>query len=251
MFGYIYITINNINGKVYIGKHKCSQYDPHYMGSGTIINKAFDKYGIENFTNKIIDIADTLEELNEKEKYYIEKYKNEFGNNCYNIAKGGDGGDTISDKPEAEKREFIKKMTEINQERCSKPDFKEKISKANKKRYSNIEERKKQSIIIKQSWSNEELREQQRIKIKEYYSKNKKDNSCNYKKCVFELNDLKIEFESVQKLREFLIEEYNYNPDRRTFSKLMKNGELRISFNPFHKNKFKELVGMIIYYKTE
>lgn len=37
MYGYIYITTNLINGRMYIGKHKSEKYDSSYYGSGKIL----------------------------------------------------------------------------------------------------------------------------------------------------------------------------------------------------------------------
>ena len=79
MFGYIYITKNLINNKVYVGKKEKNNYDKNYYGSGTIIKQAIKKYGKENFINKMIDTADTLEELNQKEQCYVKFYKEEYG----------------------------------------------------------------------------------------------------------------------------------------------------------------------------
>lgn len=91
MFGYIYKITNTINGKVYIGKHKHSksELDENYLTSGVVIKNAIKKYGISKFTNEIIDIADTLEDLNKKEIFYI----NEFDSfhSGYNLTLGGDG----------------------------------------------------------------------------------------------------------------------------------------------------------------
>ena len=67
MFGYIYKTTNCINQKIYIGKKESSEYIPTYYGSGYLLKKAINKYGKENFTVEILDTANSLEELNEKE----------------------------------------------------------------------------------------------------------------------------------------------------------------------------------------
>ena len=99
MVGYIYLTTNLINNKMYVGKHESQKYDSKYYGSGKILQKAIEKYGIENFKNEILYEADSIEELNIYEKKYIMEYRKKFGkNNLYNIANGGDGGDTFSGK---------------------------------------------------------------------------------------------------------------------------------------------------------
>lgn len=87
----IYRITNKLNNKTYIGKHKVKSVliDDGYMGSGVIVNRAFDKYGIENFSKGIITSCVDNFEANVLEKYYIAKEKPE-----YNITDGGDGGHT-------------------------------------------------------------------------------------------------------------------------------------------------------------
>ena len=94
MFGYIYKTTNLLNGKIYVGKHKWSKegcLDENYLGSGTYLTRAIDKYGKENFICEILDTADSLEELNEKERFYIEELDAMNQNIGYNLTRGGDG----------------------------------------------------------------------------------------------------------------------------------------------------------------
>lgn len=100
MYGYIYMVTNKVNGKIYIGKHHYTKQglDPNYFASGKIVNEAIDKYGKENFSVALLDIANTLPELNEKEIYYIEKYKSKDINIGYNLTSGGDGGNTVEGK---------------------------------------------------------------------------------------------------------------------------------------------------------
>lgn len=249
MIGYIYKTTNLINNKVYIGKHISSTHDNTYYGSGKIIKRAINKYGIENFSNEIIDTAETLEELNEKEKMHIQQYKDLHKSNCYNIASGGDGGNTLIYKSEQEVEAFRKKMTKINRARCSTSSFKQALSKATKERYRNEIIRSLHSEKIREVWSNPTLRMSQSDRLKNYYNGKERDCSFNYIPCIFELGEIRYQFKSIKDLREFLISEYDYNPDRRTFNRLMEQSKQGIKYVPYHKNneKLQRLKGMLIY----
>jgi group I intron endonuclease len=105
MFGYIYQITNNINKKTYIGK-KYGAFNESYYGSGTLIKKAIQKYGQNSFTNKMLCECIDEEDINNKEKYYIEKIKPE-----YNIAKGGSGGDTLLLADKNYKKQIIEKRS--------------------------------------------------------------------------------------------------------------------------------------------
>ena len=88
---YIYEIKNNINDKTYIGQHKTKNLNDSYMGSGVILSKAFEKYGLGNFSKKVIAICETKENANILEKIFIKLYR-EVGKAEYNISNGGDGG---------------------------------------------------------------------------------------------------------------------------------------------------------------
>lgn len=90
---YVYEIINNVNSKKYIGKRSCKYNieDDKYMGSGVIIRKAIKKYGLDNFTKKIIKIFSTEEEAFKYEKQLIEELNVINDSNYYNIKDGGLG----------------------------------------------------------------------------------------------------------------------------------------------------------------
>ena len=105
MYGYVYVTTNKINNRMYVGQHKYNkpEIDPKYLGSGILLEKAIDKYGEENFTCKLLTTADSKKELNQKEIEYIKSYKDRYGELCYNLASGGRGGDCYPMTPERRK----------------------------------------------------------------------------------------------------------------------------------------------------
>jgi len=92
--GYIYLTTNLINNRKYIGKRQSSTFDESYKGSGKILKQAILKEGWDNFSCEVLEWCSTVEELNQKEKYYIELYDAVNSNEFYNIACGGTGGNT-------------------------------------------------------------------------------------------------------------------------------------------------------------
>ena len=55
---YIYEITNNLDGRTYIGQHRCpfnkTPENDGYMGSGIHLNNSQKKYGIENFSKKDI-----------------------------------------------------------------------------------------------------------------------------------------------------------------------------------------------------
>ena len=65
-YGYIYMSINNVTGRKYIGQKKSRRIVEDYFGSGKILRQALAKYGSENFDVTILDIATSKEDLDER-----------------------------------------------------------------------------------------------------------------------------------------------------------------------------------------
>ena len=112
IYGIIYLIKNKANGKCYIGQTKEQKgFNDRYNHLGEGIERvykhhksnkehnryynkhllsAIEKYGLEAFeVNKCLDYAFSLEELNIKEKVYIQLY--DSFENGYNETLGGEG----------------------------------------------------------------------------------------------------------------------------------------------------------------
>jgi len=82
---------------MYIGKTKDFEKrksEHKYRKLNTKISRAINKYGYDNVKWDILYECSSLDELNNKEKYFIKLF--DSINVGYNISFGGDGGDTIS-----------------------------------------------------------------------------------------------------------------------------------------------------------
>lgn len=97
MYGIIYKITNLINGKIYIGQtiHSVAE---RYKGSiantkNRHLKRAIDYYGVSAFNiDEPFDTADSKEELDEKEKYYIAQFKSNKKRYGYNLDGGGHNG---------------------------------------------------------------------------------------------------------------------------------------------------------------
>ena len=95
--GEIYKIINDFNNKIYIGKAKNGakirwrEHIKRDINNNQYIHQSMRKHGIEHFTYEILESNIPNEYLNEREKYYIQKYNCKTPNG-YNETDGGDGG---------------------------------------------------------------------------------------------------------------------------------------------------------------
>lgn len=98
MYYLIYKITNTVNNKIYVGKHQTDNKDDDYMGSGKILKRAIEKYGVDKFKKEILFECGSLEEMNEKEAEIVDE---EFVArlDTYNVKLGGQGGfDYINEK---------------------------------------------------------------------------------------------------------------------------------------------------------
>lgn len=90
-FYFLYKTTNLLNGKYYIGKHKTRNLSDGYVGSGKLLKRAIEKYGIENFQFEVIEWFDSETMMNQREKELVtEEFCSQDDN--YNLCVGGHGG---------------------------------------------------------------------------------------------------------------------------------------------------------------
>lgn len=119
----IYKITNNINNKIYIGKDKHNRKT--YYGSGTLIKQAIKKYGKHNFSKEILEVCTSIDHMNIREIYWIDKLN--AIKNGYNIAEGGEGGDTLTGHPN--RLEIIEKRRKSNIGKKRTPEFCDMIKK--------------------------------------------------------------------------------------------------------------------------
>lgn len=137
MIGYIYETTNNINNMKYIGKRVEACFDDKYFGSGTYLNNAINKYGKENFSVKIIDTAESKEELCEKEIYWINKFNAVKSDEYYNLKNGGVGGCSVLGYSEEDLNKYKEQTRQKTSERWKDINYKKKVSDGMKQAYKN------------------------------------------------------------------------------------------------------------------
>ena len=118
----IYKITNNINHKIYIGKTTRTakiRWQEHLQEAKTNkslspLHLAIKEFGINNFTIEIVEDNISEELINEKEKYYIQKYNSCNQDIGYNILPGGDGGRVYSKLTDTDVKEIINILKDEN-----------------------------------------------------------------------------------------------------------------------------------------
>ncbi len=137
MYGYIYLTINTINNKKYVGQHaSSSEVLDGYIGSGTLLQKDIKILGKENFICSILKSADSAEELDTLEIEFIKEFRNNQ-ENLYNLTDGGERGTVGYIMSEESKR----KIGEASKGHTLSIKIKKLISKKARESWRNLETR--------------------------------------------------------------------------------------------------------------
>lgn len=136
-YNYLYITINRITSKFYIGIHTSNKpFDVTYKGSGKALKQSFKKYGRDNFENFPLCYVDDRDMLSLAEAVVVnDGFIMEHSRQMYNMKSGGIEGSInrqhssfmkmkMSD-PEykkywKERCEFYKEHPELSKVRCGK-----------------------------------------------------------------------------------------------------------------------------------
>ena len=170
----IYKVTNLVNGKIYIGqtteKNPIRRWWKHCYDNKTMFDKAIKKYGQNNFKFEVIDLANSQDELNDKERYWISFYDC-MAPNGYNLTSGGRSYCVVSEETRKKMSEcrkgekapwYGKKLTEEAKQKMSeahkgKPGYwtgkkrdaetLRKISEARKGKYSGANSKQSKKII--------------------------------------------------------------------------------------------------------
>lgn len=115
---FIYKITNNINGKIYIGqtvRSVESRFARHIRDAekgmlDTHFARAIRKYGAQNFSIEVIDVANSQDELNLKEQYWIRHYDSMRTGYNETDALNKCGGNTYMSKTAEELNEIGEKI---------------------------------------------------------------------------------------------------------------------------------------------
>ena len=90
----IYLITDTTTGMKYVGQTSKTierRFKQHAQSKKSFIGKTIQVHGRENFTIELLEVCKTLEQANEREKYYTAKLNTLYPNGL-NLTEGGDHG---------------------------------------------------------------------------------------------------------------------------------------------------------------
>ena len=189
--GYIYLVTNNMNGKQYIGQTKRQDINTRWKqhrrviksNLGSYLYAAYVKYGINNFTFKLICICFD-EDCDTFEQEYIKRY-NTLAPNGYNLLPGGSSRVIHASTIEKLREHGIKMMTPERREylrtlfigRTIDVEQRTKISNGVKTYWASLT-KEQRSLIKKDQYRNRSVTDNQLVGLLERSNKNRKKVGC-------------------------------------------------------------------------
>ncbi len=84
----VYLIENLLNAKIYVGFHSTDEIEDGYMGSGKLIRRAIEKYGVENFKRTVLFDFDNRHDAETMERRIVDE---DFVEDpmTYNMTVGG------------------------------------------------------------------------------------------------------------------------------------------------------------------
>ena len=176
----IYMHRNKINNKKYIGQTKQEPPSKRWGKNGvgykdsTHFYNAIQKYGWNNFEHIILETNLTLEQANEKEKFYIEKYNTTNEKYGYNLRFGGNNTSfnketrqkmSIAAKNRINRPKTLEKYSYDAKKMWMQPGHRENMSKKMKQKWKDIEYRNKVLNKLNNSWTEERKQKASQNKI--------------------------------------------------------------------------------------
>lgn len=173
MFYLVYKITNKVNGKIYVGVHKTLNIDDGYFGSGLLLKRSIEKFGIENFEKEIIACFDNPDSMYTMESQIVNE---QFikRTDTYNLKLGGFGGfdyinSTGANKyPRKHNKNVLSSLKKANGVFCSlikDPEYKEEWTNNIKKGLENY------YLTNPGNWSGKTHKQETKEKQKETFKK--------------------------------------------------------------------------------